>query len=460
MSEVAPSNEGGPRLVVSRPLTVSPDEPISVEQKRHMRAPIVAGGVTVLVFFIGFLVWAAVFSISGGVPAEGVVAVENNRKTVEHLDGGMIREIRVHEGQKVSKGQVLFVLDDIQARAQVDVLANQYDSLLAQKARLDAELDDKAAITFPPELLARKDDPRVASLIRDQENLFRASRGVYSAQSAVLNQRIQQLHSRADGLQAQVDALNTQSNLVEDELGGVNSLYERGFAPKSRVLALQRSQAGLSGDKGAREADIAAAHQAVGETQIQLAQLKEQRATQSADMLRQVQVQISDVLPRLTAARAVLDRTIVRSPAEGYVLGMTQFTVGGVARPGERLLDVVPDNAPLVVQAMIRPNDINDVKVGMNADVRLTAFSSRTTPPVKAKVINVAADRQTNDRGQAFFTAQLVVDPAELKRLPNVKLSPGMPAQVIIVTGERSILDYLISPIVDTLREAMRESET
>lgn len=458
MSETAPDVSRGPRLVAARPLASAPDEPISVEQKKRMRAPIVAGGITVLVFFVGFLVWAGFSTISGGVPAPGVVTVENNRKSVQHLDGGVIREIRVREGDRVTAGQVLFVFDDSQARAQVDVLANQYDSLLAQKARLEAELADRADIVFPAELTSRAGDPRVAGLMRDQETLFRASRGVYLAQSGVLGQRVQQLESRRQGLQAQVASLDQQNRLVQDELSGVSSLYERGFAPKSRVLALQRSQAGLTGDRGARQADIAGVHEAVGETRIQLAQLKEQRATQAADTLRQVQVQMADVLPRLTAARAVLDRTIVRSPADGYVLGLTQFTVGGVARPGERLLDVVPQGAPLVVRVNVRPEDIDDVKVGMDAEVRLTAYHSRTIPPVKAKVLTVSADRITNERGESFFTAELAVDAAELKRLPQVKLSPGMPAQAIIVTGDRSILDYLTSPIVTTLRDSMRES--
>jgi len=458
MSEAVPDISRGPRLVASRPLAAGPEEPVSADQKKRMRAPIVAGGITVAVFFLGFVIWAALSHVSGGVPAPGVITVEDNRKTVQHLDGGVIREIRVREGDHVTAGQVLFTFDDSQARAQVDVLTNQYDSLLAQKARLEAELADRTEIVFPVELTSRAGDPRVAGLMRDQETLFRASRGVYLAQSGVLGQRVQQLETRRRGLEAQVSSLDQQNKLVADELSGVNSLYERGFAPKSRVLALQRSQAGLTGDRGARQADIAGVHEAVGETRIQLAQLKEQRATQAADTLRQVQVQMADVLPRLTAAQAVLDRTVVRSPADGYALALTQFTVGGVARPGERLVDVVPDGAPLVVRVSVRPEDIDDVKVGMNAEVRLTAYHSRTIPPVKAKVMTVSADRITNEKGEAFFTAQLVVDPAELKRLPEVKLSPGMPAQAIIVTGERSILDYLTSPIVTTLRDSMRES--
>jgi HlyD family secretion protein/epimerase transport system membrane fusion protein len=446
-------------VVPLRGLQISPDEPISDEQRRRLRGPIVAGGITCAVFVVGFLVWAAVFKIAGGVTSPGVVVVENNRKTVEHLDGGVIRKILVHEGDEVKRGQVLFELDDTQARAQVDVLSNQYDSLLAQRARLEAILAGRSKIEFPPELTSRAGDPRVAGMMRDQENLFDASQAVYVSQSGVLNQRMQQLRSRGQGLSAQVTSVDQQTKLVEDELSGVKSLYERGFAPKSRLLALERSRAGLVGDRGARQADIASVGQAIGETRIQLAQLREQRATETADQLRQVQVQIADILPRLRAAEAVLTRTIVRAPTDGAVLGMTQFTEGGVARPGEKLLDVVPEGAPLVVRATVRPDHIDEVKIGMPAEIHLSAYSSRKVPPVKARVIKVSADRITNEKGDSFFTAELAVDPKELKQLgPEVKLSPGMPAQTIIVTGERTILDYLVSPFEDTIKGALREN--
>ncbi len=380
----------------------------------------------------------------------------DNRKSVEQLDGGVVRKINVREGDKVVKGQVLFLMDDTQARAQVDVLSNEYDGLLAQKARLDAELADAPEVTFPPELLARRSDPRVDSLIKGQETLFRANRGVYDSQVGVLNQRLQQSKSRTQGLQAQVNAVDQENKLVADELQGVQTLYDRGFAPKSRLLALQRSQADLEGTRGAHVADIAASGQAAGETQMQLAQVRQQRATQSADILRQVEVQIADALPKLRAAQAVLDRTVVRSPADGYVLGLTQFTEGGVAKPGERLADIVPQNTPLQARVMIKPDAIHDVHVGMNAQVKLTGFP-RSTPPFNAKVVTVSADRVTDEKGNSFFTAELVVDPAELKKAPTVKLSPGMPLQAIIVTKNRSVLEYLVDPFTSTFADSLHE---
>jgi HlyD family type I secretion membrane fusion protein len=446
-------------VITFRPLAASPDEPISASQRSLLRGPILAGGITVGLFVVGFFVWAALFSINGGVPAPGVIMVENNRKTVQHLDGGTVREILVHEGDQVKKDQVLFRMDDTQARAQVDVLGVQYDSLIAQRARLEALIAQRPTIDFPQELRSRASDPRIARLIHDQQTLFDATRAVYSSQVGVLGQRTEQLESRIKGLSAQVTSVDEQEALVKDELSGVNSLYDRGFAPKSRVLALQGRQAALIGEKGARQADIAAVGQAIGETRIQLAQLREQRATEAADQLRQAQVQIADILPRLRAAEAVLDRTVIRSPSEGAVLGLTQFTVGGVVRPGEKILDVVPDNAPLVARVSVRPDHIDEVHKGMTAQIHLSAFSSRKVPPIHGKVINVAADRITNEKGDSLFFAELAADPGELGRLgPDVKLSPGMPVQAMIVTGKRTVLDYLFTPIEQVFQGAMHEN--
>ena len=431
---------------------------MSTEQKRQLWSPIVTGGVLILVLVVGLFVWAAISRIAGGVPAPGAVMVENNRKSVQHLDGGIIRAINVREGQQVRQGQVLFSFDDTQPRAQVDVLRNQYDGFLAQRARLEAELAGARTVTFPPELLNRRSDPRVAGMIRDQETLFRASLGVYVAQAGALGQRVEQLNTRVQGLSAQVESVNQQSALINDELDGVKSLYERGFAPKSRLLGLQRNAASLTGERGARTAEIAGAGEAIGETRIQLAQLRQQRAAQSAESLREVQIQIADILPRLRAAEAALSRTQVRSPADGYVFGLTQFTEGGVARAGDRLLDVVPTGAPLVVRVRIPPQHIDEVHRGMSARVMLTAYKSQKVPPIDAKVVAVSADQIATESGESFFTADLIVDRSEMDKLgPSVQLTPGMPASALIVTGERSVLDYVIAPLRDTIRNALHE---
>ena len=441
------------------PIGVAADAAVPAEQKRQMAGPVRAGGMVILVFVVGFLVWACFARIAGGVPAPGTVSVENNRKTVQHLDGGIVRRILVREGQQVQAGQVLLVMDDNNPRAQVEVLRNDFDSLLAQRARLEAEITGASQITFPPELTSRQADARVARLMRDQVVLFNASLGVYRAQAGVLEQRTAQLQNRIEGLQAQATAVGRQSELIGDELSGVQSLYDRGFAPKSRVLGLERSAAELAGARGARIADIAGAREAIGETTIQMAQLRQTRVATASEQLREAQVRLADLTPRLRAAEAVLERTTVRAPVSGKVLGLTQFTEGGVAAPGARLMDVVPSSAALVIQTQIRPDHIDEVREGMEAQVTLVAYKAQDVAPIEGKVTRVSADVLTNEEGVSFYTATLVVPQEEMRKLPpQVELAPGMPVQTMIVTGKRTVMSYLLSPMKAVTRKALREN--
>ena len=441
------------------PIGVAADAAVTPEQKRQIASPVRAGGIVILVFVVGFLVWASFARISGGVPAPGTVSVENNRKTVQHLDGGIVRRILVREGQDVQAGQTLLVMDDNSPRAQVEVLRNDYDSLLAQRARLEAEITGTSQITFPAELTSRQADARVARLMRDQVVLFNASLGVYRAQAGVLEQRTAQLQNRIQGLQAQATAVGRQSELIGDELSGVQSLYDRGFAPKSRVLGLERSAAELAGARGARMADIAGAQEAIGETRIQMAQLRQTRVATASEQLREAQVRLADLTPRLRAAEAVLERTTVRAPVSGKVLGLTQFTEGGVAAPGARLMDVVPTSAALVIQTQIRPDHIDEVREGMEAQVTLVAYKAQDVAPIEGKVTRVSADVLTNEEGVSFYTATLVVPQEEMRKLPaQVELSPGMPVQTMIVTGKRTVMSYLLSPMKAVTRKALREN--
>lgn len=427
--------------------------------ERFTANPIRAGGIIIGVFVVGFFVWASFAKIAGGVPAPGTISVENNRKTVQHLEGGIVRKILVREGQEVKQGQVLLVMDDNTPRAQVDVLRGDYDALTAQKARLEAEISGASSVSFPAELLARRADPKVARVLRDEETLFKASLGVYQAQTGVLGQRAAQLQQRVQGLESQMAAVNRQSELIDDELTGVRSLYERGYAPKTRMLSLERNAAELTGARGARTADIAGAQEAIGETRIQLAQVRQARATQAAQQLTETQIKLSELTPRLRAAEAVLDHTTVRAPVSGAVLGLTQFTEGGVAAPGQRLMDVVPLGAALVIQTQIRPDHIDEVREGMDAEIRLVAYKAREVPPIEGKVTRVSADAVTNDKGESFFTATLVVPPEQMKALPEgVKLAPGMPIQALIVTGKRTVMSYLLDPFKAITNNALREN--
>jgi HlyD family type I secretion membrane fusion protein len=381
------------------------------------------------------------------------------RKTLRHRDTGVVKKILAREGQHVRAGQPLLLFNDVEARAAVDVLQNQYDALVAQNARYNAEATGSASLEFPAELTGRMNDPRVATLIHDQQFLFSTRQQLFQSQSAVLEQRIDQQETQVQGSKAQLDSTVEQIRLTEEELDGYRKLNEQGFAPKTLILRYERSLAELGGRKGQLKSDIARLQQQMGETRLQLASLRDERASQSAEGLRDSQTKLADVIPRLTSARQTLDSTIVRSPVDGYVFNLTQFTEGGVVGAGETMMDVVPSATPLTVTAMIKPEDVDEVHVGMPARVKLTGLNQRFNDALDAKVTVVSADRITNDRtGQAYYRVDLRIPPTELKKLKKgVELTPGMPAQALIVTGKRSIMGFLISPITDTLEDAFRE---
>ena len=433
-------------------------EPTDIVRLR-LRRPILLGSLITLFLVFGLLVWATFFSIAGAVVAPGTVRVENNLKQLRYREGGVVRQILVHEGQLVQRGQVLLRFDQVTAQASVDILSSAHDNLVAQIARFQAEAAGAPDIRFPPELIARAGDPAVAQLIAGQRALFDARMMLYRSQAGVLRGQADQLQTQIAGMRAQAVATDAQSGLIDDELKGVADLNKLGYAPRSRLLALQRSAAQLKGQRGSVTSDIGRTTQAAGDIRLQIAQLDDRRQTDAADGLRDAQEKLSDNIPKLRAAQEAFDQTIVRAPVTGYVFNLTQFTEGGVAAPGESLMQIVPLNEPLIITAMVRPTDIADVREGMPARVTLTAYNARTTPQVDATVESVGADAQVDEATKAtFYTVRVKVSPADLARAgPNVHLTPGMPATVAIVTGSRTIMDYLLGPMTEAMRTAMRE---
>lgn len=427
--------------------------------KQRVQRPILVGSAIVGIFVLGLGVWAAATPISSGITATGQVRVESNRKTLRPRATGVVRAIYVKEGDRVRAGQPLLAFDEVQARSQVSVLQSSFDSFTAQNARYEAEATGKSAVSFPPELMARMSEPEVAAVIRDQQFLFTSRLQLYNSQTSVLDQRMDQLDTRIEGLQAQVDAIDEQVRLTQEELAGYRTLNEKGFAPKTLILRYERSLAELAGRKGALISDITRTREQMGETRMQRASLRDQRQSQAAEGLRDMQSRISDVAPRLTAARQTLAETIVRSPVEGFVLNLTQHTVGGVAGAGEVLMDVVPANEPLMVSVQVRPQDIDEVRIGMDARVQLVGLNQRFVSPIPAKVMTVSADQRIDEKsGNGYFVADLRINPQDVRKFANgARLTPGMPASALIVTGKRTIWTFLVSPITDTLNDAFRE---
>ncbi|HEY2069580.1 MAG TPA: HlyD family type I secretion periplasmic adaptor subunit [Rhizomicrobium sp.] len=416
------------------------------------------GLATVIVFVVGFLVWAAFAPLDSALMAPGVLVVETHTKTIQHLEGGIIKDINVKEGQSVAAGQVLIQLDDTQARVQLTLLQDESDELAAQEARLIAERDGSDHVTFPPELLARMSEPKVAEDIHGEEKTFTTKRDSLSEQTGILNQRKGENGKVVSGLRAEQAALETQIALISQEQGNVQQMVDKGLEPLPRLLALQRQGADLSGQRGQLLEKISQVDLNNGETDIQIVNLKSQALDEALKDLRDVQGKKFDLMDRIQAARDVLNRTALTAPVGGKVVDLTVHTKGAVIRPGETVMEIVPQKDELDLEAHIRPEDAEYVYPGQEAKVSLTSYLQRRLPQLNGRVTTVSADRLTDQRtGQPYFVAVVSVDRDALKPFKDVKLFPGMPAQVAIQTGTRTALDYFIEPIRDVIKNGMKE---
>ncbi len=422
------------------------------------KSAMIAGAAIMAAFFVGLGGWAAFAPLNSAAVAPAVVKVEGNRKSVQHLEGGIVKELRVREGDKVASEQTLILLDDTQARAAVDVFSKQYDELTAQEARLIAERDGAAAVQFPQALIARRAEPDVAAIIAGQTNLFKSRRTTLTGTVDVLRKKISQTQEQIVGLEGQAAAYKRQLQSTHNENNGLRDLFKKGYVPRQRMLELERSEAALEGQIAEVSANILRARQSIEEVNVQIVQAQSDRLAQVANDLRDVQVKLLEIGPKVSSARETLRRTEIRSPYPGVVVGLTAFSVGGVISPGEKIMDVVPEKGGLIVEATVAPEDVKDLHVGMSAEVHLTAYKQRTVPIIHGKVLQVSADRLTDTKtGAGYYLAQVKVDDQELAELKDVRLAPGMPALVMIPTGERSALDYLLRPLTDSLNKSFRE---
>jgi len=422
------------------------------------RGAMIAGAAIMAAFFLGLGGWAAFAPLNSAAVAPAVVKVEGNRKSVQHLEGGIVKELRVREGDKVATEQTLILLDDTQARAAVDVYSKQYDELTAQEARLIAERDGAAAVQFPQALIARRAEPDVAAIIAGQTNLFKSRRTTLTGTVDVLRKKISQTQEQIVGLEGQAAAYKRQLQSTHNENNGLRDLFKKGYVPRQRMLELERSEAALEGQIAEVSSNILRARQSIEEVNVQIVQAQSDRLAQVANDLRDVQVKLLEIGPKVSSAKETLRRTEIRSPYAGVVVGLTAFSVGGVISPGEKIMDVVPEKGGLIVEATVAPEDVKDLHVGMRAEVHLTAYKQRTVPIIHGKVLQVSADRLTDTKtGAGYYLAQIKVDEQELAELKDVRLAPGMPALVMIPTGERSALDYLLRPLTDSLRKSFRE---
>lgn len=441
------------------PLAASPAaQPARAPARPDIRLPFFLGILVLLAFcaLLGF--WSYAAPLASAAIANGQVVTDGSRRTVQHLEGGIIRELLVKDGDRVKAGQVLVRLDDTQTGASTELLRAQWDALRAQHARLTAEINDQPRIEFPADLLARKAETRVAEVIASQTSLFEARLKAQQGIVDVLRQRAEQLRSEIASYEGLLRSVQEQLASINGEARDVQDLVDKGYERRPRLLQLQRQQAALQGTRDQHQAMIAKSRQAITETDLQIAQQTNQRRNEVATERRDVQTQLSDAEEKLRAAEDVRVRREVLSPVDGLVTSLRFHTLGGVVKPGDPLMDLVASNETLMVEVRINPTDIDVVEPGLEAEVRLTAFKQRTVPTLKAKVVYVAADVEADQKsGASFYRGRVEIDPDQLARIQGVKLAAGMPAEVMILAGERSLAQYLLQPLLDSFHRAFRE---
>lgn len=400
--------------------------------------------------------WAALAPLDSAALAPGVVTVQEARKTLQHPEGGIVQAIHVAEGGFVEAGDPLIALDATQWQAERSLLRGQYVSLRAEAARLQAERDQQDTVTYPEDLLAL-DDRRVAGAIASQNALFRARLQAHAGEREVLEQRIEQLEAQIQGTRAVRDSNRRLLASFDEELAGLRRLQEQGYTGKQRITELERERSLLVGENAEALSRISGNQIRIGETRLQIIQLERHRQSQIATELEEVQARLYDVEERLRVIEDRVARAIIRAPVAGVVLGLEVTTVGGVVSAGTPLMDIVPETRQLIVEAEVSPVDIDRVQTGDRARIRFTAFKAATTLVAEGTIKTISADRLLREGGSPYYLARVEVDPDSLARLPQVRLVPGMPAEVLINTGERTLLQYLLQPASNVLARAFIE---
>ncbi|HEY1962170.1 MAG TPA: HlyD family type I secretion periplasmic adaptor subunit, partial [Rhizomicrobium sp.] len=401
------------------PADLSGDAAAFMSPRRIVRT----GGSIVALFVFGFLGWASFAPLDSALMAPGTIIVASHRKTIQHLEGGIVRDIFVHDGQTVVPGQKLIALDAAQASASVDLLEDQADAYTAQEARLVAQRDNRNTIDFPPDLKARESDPKVAKILQGEQTTFDTQRATIGKQIEILAQRIRENASMIGGLQAQQRGVESQLAYVRQEIDSVQKLLADGLSTMPRLLELQRQEADLGGQRGQIIQKIAEVNEQSGENQMQMINLKNQQMGDVVKDLQDVQTKRFDTLDRILAARDVFKRLVLTAPVEGKVVGLSVHTHGAVIKPGETVLEIVPTRDQLEVEAHVRPDDAGYVRSGMNAKVSVTAYENRRLPMITGKVKNISADRLTDERtGTPYFVADVTVDRSSLKDYPDAKI--------------------------------------
>ena len=424
----------------------------------NWRRPALWGGLVIALTFGALGTWALLAPLDGAVSAPGEVAVESGRKVVEHPTGGRVAEVLVESGDRVEKGQLLVRLETDKAEAAFQAARSRLDNALARRARLVAERDEAESIQFPETLLQRQDEPNVAEAIAGERAQFVERRDSLQGRIAVREGRIDQLRERIAGLEAERQSVLRQIAIMNDELAGLRELQAKGYYPRIRVLERERELAQLRGRAGRLRAEIAEARERIGEAREEVQQTRREFRAKVLANLRETETRIADYRQELTQARFKLDNRYLLAGFSGRVHDLQVASAGDVVRPGDTMLQIVPENDTLVVQARVPPNDIVLGRAGMSARVRVTALAQSTTPSLKGKVKWVSPDRlQDPETRRPYFAARIEIPGDELRKLGDQELKSGMPTQTLIQTGERTLAEYIWKPIGDAMSRGLIE---
>jgi len=421
------------------------------------RKPLILGLVAVALLVVGIGGWAAATQISGAVIAPGKLVVDSNVKKVQHPTGGVVGELLVKEGDQVKQGDVVVRLDGTQARSSLAVVNKALDELVARQARNEAERDGDKSVTFPADLVERKDDPEVARLMSGEQRLFEMRKAARDGQKAQLREQIQQLQLQIEGTQAQEAAKSKEVKLLMQELESVRVLWKQNLVQISRVTALERDAARLEGERASLVAAIAQGRGRIAELELKIHQIDQDLSTEVGKELAEIRAKKSELTERRVSAEDQLKRIDLVAPQDGRVFQRNVHTVGGVIQAGEPVMLIVPQTDTLIVEAKVAPHDIDQIHIGQHAVLRFAAFNQRTTPELNGEVIHIGADVAQDDKAtEPYYSVRVRVSDGELARLGGLQLLAGMPVEVFIQTTPRTVASFLVKPLTDQLARAFR----
>lgn len=424
-----------------------------------LRSTVAAGLVVIAAFTGAFAGWSLFARLDSAVIAQGRIVSDSQRKTVQHLEGGILRELLVKEGDTVRAGQAVALLDTTQSDSQLGQLRSQFQAVLARIGRLRAEQEGERVLVLPAALRdTARADPALAETLLAQQRLFEARWRAHDSAIAVVRKRIDQIHEEMTAAQSQIAAVTQRIALVEEELRGARHLLAQGFERRTRVLDLERSLADLRGKLGEYRGFIARGDQMVAGARLEIGNLGDTRLSDVARELQEARVLEADLTDRLRAARDVRQRREIVSPQDGIVTDIRLVTPGGVIGPGQPVMDIVPLDDELIVEARVMPGDSDSVRPGLASQIRLTAYKRAIAPLVDGELTYISADMLQDTRsGDRYFLARAKLSRESLAQWKDVKLNPGMPAEILIITGERRAIEYLVQPLFERFHRSMRE---